>query len=69
MEVLHAEQNKPSTIQVETVRDLLLYLDCHKAMGLDGSQPGGIGQRSAEHEPTVCLGVQEGQRHPGLHQK
>ena len=26
----------PSTIQVETARDLLLHLDCHKSMGLDG---------------------------------
>ena len=25
----------PSMIQVETVRDLLLHLDCHKSTGLD----------------------------------
>ena len=24
------------TVQVETVRDLLLHLDCHKSMGPDG---------------------------------
>jgi len=29
------EQTKPPTIQEETVRDLLLQLDCHKSMGLD----------------------------------
>ena len=27
------EQTKPPTIQEETVRDLLLQLDCHKSMG------------------------------------
>ena len=27
-------------IQVETVRELLLHLDCHKSMGPDGFHPG-----------------------------
>lgn len=31
-----AEQNKPSTIKVETIGYLLLHLDCHKSMGSDG---------------------------------
>ena len=39
LEVLGEEQNKPLTIQVETVRALLLHLDCHKSMGLDGIHP------------------------------
>jgi len=30
-----------------------------------GNEPGGAGQHSAEHEPAVCPGGQEGQRHPG----
>ena len=30
---LAGEQTKPPTIQEETVRDLLLQLDCHKSMG------------------------------------
>ena len=29
------EQTKPPMIQEETVRDLLLQLDCHKSMGPD----------------------------------
>lgn len=29
-------KNKPSTIQGETIRDLLLHLNCHKSMGPDG---------------------------------
>ena len=37
LEVLDGVQNKPSRIQVETVRHLLLHLDCHKSMGLDGT--------------------------------
>ena len=37
--VLAGEQTKPSTIQKETVRDLLLQLDCHKSMGLDEIHP------------------------------
>ena len=32
---LAGEQTKPPTIQEETVRDLLLQLDCHKSMGPD----------------------------------
>jgi len=31
-----------------------------------GKGPGGVGWCSAEHEPTVCPGGQEGQQHPGL---
>ena len=30
------EQNKPLTIQVKAVRDLLLHLDCHKSTEPDG---------------------------------
>ena len=37
--VLAGEQTKPSTIQKETVRDLLLQLDCHKSMGPDEIHP------------------------------
>ena len=33
-------QNTHSVIQVETVRELLLHLDCHKSMGPDGLHPG-----------------------------
>ena len=33
--ILAGEQTKPPTIQEETVRDLLLQLDCHKSMGPD----------------------------------
>ena len=33
------EQTKPPTIQEETVRDLLLQLDCHKSMGPDEIHP------------------------------
>ena len=32
---LAEELTKPPTIQEETVRDLLLQLDCHKSMGPD----------------------------------
>ncbi|PKU42217.1 rna-directed dna polymerase from mobile element jockey-like [Limosa lapponica baueri] len=32
----------------------------------DGKEPGGVGRLSAEHEPAVCPGGQEGQQHPGL---
>ena len=32
-------QNKPPTIKVETVRDLLLPIPCHKSVGLDGIYP------------------------------
>ena len=35
LEVWAREQNKSPTIQVETVRDLLLHLDCNKSMGPD----------------------------------
>ena len=36
---LVGEQTKPPTIQEETVRDLLLQLDCHKSMGLHEIHP------------------------------
>jgi len=41
LEVWDGEKNKPPTIQVEAVRDLLLllHLDCHKSMGPDGIHP------------------------------
>ena len=32
-------RNIPPEIQVETVRELLLHLDCHKSMGPDGLHP------------------------------
>lgn len=35
LEVWDEDQNKLPTIQVETVRDLLVHLDCHKFMGMD----------------------------------
>ena len=38
--VLAGELTKPPTIQEETVRDLLLQLDCHKSMGPDEIHPG-----------------------------
>jgi len=31
--------------------------------------PWGVGLQLAEHEPAVCPGGQEGQRHPGLYQE
>ncbi|PKU28498.1 rna-directed dna polymerase from mobile element jockey-like [Limosa lapponica baueri] len=31
--------------------------------------PGGVGCLSAEHEPAVCPGGQEGHQHPGLYQE
>jgi len=34
-----------------------------------GKGPWGIGRRPAEHEPAVCPGGQEGQRHPVLYQE
>jgi len=37
--VLAGELTKPPTIQEETVRDLLLQLDCHKSMGPDEIHP------------------------------
>ena len=36
LEVWDGEQNKAPTIPVETHRDQLLCLDCHKSMGPDG---------------------------------
>ncbi len=39
LEVWDATQNTPPVIQVETVRELLLHLDCHKSMGLDRLHP------------------------------
>ena len=36
---LAGEQTKPPTIQEETVRDLLLQLDCHKSVGPDEIHP------------------------------
>lgn len=38
LEVWEGKKNKPFTIQVEMVRDLLLYLNCHKSIGPDGIQ-------------------------------
>ena len=32
-------QNTPPVIQVETAIELLLHLDCHKSIGLDGLHP------------------------------
>ena len=32
-------QNTPLVIQVETVRELLLHLNCLKSIGLDGLHP------------------------------
>ncbi len=37
--VLAGELNEPSTIQEETVRDLILQLNCHKSMGPDDIHP------------------------------
>ena len=39
LEVWEATQNTPLVIQVETVRELLLHLDCHKSMGTDRLHP------------------------------
>ena len=39
LEVWDATQNIPLAIQVETVRELLLHLDCHKSMEPDGLHP------------------------------
>ena len=39
LEVQDATQNTPPVIQVETVRELLLHVDCHKSMGPDGLHP------------------------------
>ena len=36
LEVLDGEKNNSLTIQVETVRKLLLHLDCYKSIGSDG---------------------------------
>ena len=36
---LAGEQTKPQTVQEETVRDLLLQLDCYKSMGPDEIHP------------------------------
>ena len=33
------EQNKPPIIQEEAVYDMLLHLDTHRSMGLDGIHP------------------------------
>jgi len=38
-EVWDGTQNAPPVIQVETVRELLLHLDCHKSMGPDRLHP------------------------------
>jgi len=40
LEVWDATQNTRPVIQLETVRELLLPLDCHKSMGPDGFHPG-----------------------------
>ena len=34
-----------------------------------GKGPWNVGRQPAEHEPAVCPGGQEGQRHPGLYQE
>ena len=34
-----------------------------------GKGPEGAGRQPAEHEPAVCPGGQEDQRHPGLYQE
>ena len=34
-----------------------------------GKGPWGAGQQTAEHEPAVCPGGQEVQRHPGFYQE
>ena len=39
LEVWDGMQNTPPVIQVETVRELLLHLDCHKSMGLNRLHP------------------------------
>ena len=39
LEVWDAMQNTPLVIQMETIRELLLHLDCHKSMGPDGLHP------------------------------
>jgi len=39
---LAGEQTKPPTIQEETVRDLLLQLDCHKSTGPDEIHPSAL---------------------------
>ena len=39
LEVWDATQNTPPAIQVETVRELLLHLDCPSSMGPDGLHP------------------------------
>ncbi|KFP83717.1 RNA-directed DNA polymerase from mobile element jockey, partial [Apaloderma vittatum] len=40
------EQNVPPTIQGEMVRDLLLNIDVHKSMGLDGIHPRVLKERA-----------------------
>jgi len=39
LEIPDGEQNILSTIQVETVTDIILHLDCHKSMEPDGIHP------------------------------
>ena len=39
LEVWDGMQNTPLVIQVETVRELLLHVDCHKSMGPDRLHP------------------------------
>ena len=39
LKVWDATQNTSLVIQVETVRELLHHLDCHKSMGSDGLHP------------------------------
>jgi len=39
LEVWDGMQNLPPVIQVETVRELLHHVDCHKSMGLAGIHP------------------------------
>ena len=62
------EQNKSSTIQVETVRDLLFHLDCHNSMGPDGIHPrvletaGGGDYQATFHHLSAFLVKQKGPR-------
>jgi len=39
LEVWDGEWNKSSMTEMETVRDFLLYLDCHRSVGPDGIFP------------------------------
>ena len=49
------EQTKPPTIQEETVRDLLLQLDCHKSMGPDEIHPGVLRELAEMIDETLSI--------------